>query len=893
MAGKAISKGFKNLAKNYISGPGGEMSNKAMSSASAALEDYTIANFLGKRSYYHNQAHELENAMIQGREYGGVIPFISGKARLAGSIVWAPPLESEYRENTENKAGGEYATHARHNYGWIEYYANLALIICEGEVEELTAIWAGKDKLDSENIKYRFYPGTEDQMPDPLIESYLGSGNTPAYRGLCYIVFENLALSQFNYTIPNFMFEVINKTSGDSIKTKKPENLVTSVVITPGAGEYIYETRKVSKQLDGGEHYEQPLNYSTGSEKAVSRISLEQLRQTFPHLEWVSPTICWYGGSLDISTCEITPAVEFSQDNASYSSEWKVAGIHRQEAREISKDQLDRPNHGGTPSDESIIRYLDLLRENKLKIMFCPMLMLDLETKPWRGNLTGKPEDIKRFFRGPRGYNEFILHYADLVKGRVDAFLIGSELKNLTGLQANDKSFPAASELVRLAGMVKQILGNKVFLSYAADWSEYHHCPGGWHHLDELWASENIDFIGINAYFPLTMTGDSNISEQQIKRGWSSGEAFDYYFTDDEAITLEEQYGFKNLRYWWENKHINPDGGTTNWHPKSKKIWFCEYGFPSLDKATNQPNKFYDPGSCEGDLPIHSSGEFDPEIQRKAIKVAEEVWQNNDMVENKFLWSYDVRPYPLWPDSEFWTDGSLWRYSHAVNGKFGPYNADFADILPALASKAGIEAGELKYNFTEGHLPPAIMSRQLSIFDYLSLLSTCYGYELRNKNGKLELASPSGIRKENLTPGETIETRAGRNLYKIPTGQIISGLKINYYSAEKEYQLSNLTLQSDENNGSSVAKFSLDLVLSTRQAEDIGRAVIEKSCHESYVISLAAAIEHYRLSPGDIIELERENLEHPHITDKFSNLTIKIKSTELKNYCVYIDGVIL
>ncbi|MCC8483962.1 MAG: glycoside hydrolase TIM-barrel-like domain-containing protein [Rickettsia endosymbiont of Labidopullus appendiculatus] len=30
-----------------------------------------------------------------------------------------------------------------------------------------------------------------------------------------------------------------------------------------------------------------------------------------------------------------------------------------------------------------------------------------------------------------------------------------------------------------------------------------------------------------------------------------------------------------------------------------KPIWFTEFGFPSVDGCSNQPNVFYDPSSCE------------------------------------------------------------------------------------------------------------------------------------------------------------------------------------------------------------------------------------------------------------------------------------------------------
>ena len=35
-------------------------------------------------------------------------------------------------------------------------------------------------------------------------------------------------------------------------------------------------------------------------------------------------------------------------------------------------------------------------------------------------------------------------------------------------------------------------------LSYAADWSEYHHTKDGWYNLDKLWAAEAVDVVGID-----------------------------------------------------------------------------------------------------------------------------------------------------------------------------------------------------------------------------------------------------------------------------------------------------------------------------------------------------------------------------------------------------------
>ncbi len=79
----------------------------------------------------------------------------------------------------------------------------------------------------------------------------------------------------------------------------------------------------------------------------------------------------------------------------------------------------------------------------------------------------------------------------------------------------------------------------------------------------------------------------------------------------------------KQLRWWWNNPHQaiyddgdgtgwSPHGPATEWKPQSKSICFLEYGFPACDKATNQPNVFFDPKSSGRRHPIGRSGSRRP-----------------------------------------------------------------------------------------------------------------------------------------------------------------------------------------------------------------------------------------------------------------------------------------
>lgn len=148
------------------------------------------------------------------------------------------------------------------------------------------------------------------------------------------------------------------------------------------------------------------------------------------------------------------------------------------QAHLITKDTNGRPLYGGTTHDESVIRYIDYLRNEGYKIMFYPMLLIDLLDKPWRGHIfSSSAEEVYNFFHGNHGYNKFVLHYASILKRKIDAFVIVSELKKFTQTvndkytTSDPKRYPVVLELINLAKMVKEILGNNSIITYAADWS--------------------------------------------------------------------------------------------------------------------------------------------------------------------------------------------------------------------------------------------------------------------------------------------------------------------------------------------------------------------------------------------------------------------------------------
>ena len=337
------------------------------------------------------------------------------------------------------------------HYTEYKYLLSFAICICEGEIKEITRVWNGNEVIDISQYKFRLYKGSANQMPDPYIQNKMNM-QAPAFRDLAYIFFEDLPLADFDDMIPNLSFEVTRKANIPSFYTV--EDMVKSIVMIPGCGEYVYDTIIQKKQIitkNGSIKAEKTLNSHNFHNIPNSIHSLNQLNSICENVEWVAPVVCWFGDSVELSKCLIKPAVEFKDSFVRFNEEWRVGRYNRQNAYEITKDNKGNPNYGGSVNDMSIIRYLQELKTRGLKIMFYPMFFLDTNLKPWRGRLTGSSQEVASFFNKIEGYNEFILHYANLVKDYVDAFIIGSELIGLTKIKDTDNNFPAVNELIMLA----------------------------------------------------------------------------------------------------------------------------------------------------------------------------------------------------------------------------------------------------------------------------------------------------------------------------------------------------------------------------------------------------------------------------------------------------------
>ncbi len=831
-------------------------------------------NLFGQK---HTRSSITEIA-VQTSAYGKMIPIVYGTVRIAGNLIWSRPIEERITTTTTSqrggKGGGGRVTQSTTNYS---YSVSLAIAICEGPVDQVLRIWADALVLDLSHYTVRVYKGDEAQTADSLMVGFDGADATPAYRGLAYAVFEDFPLAAFGNRIPNFTFEVKKRARYEDWNGQSTEEMVSSMTLIPGAGEFVYDTQpnyKIPGEPAGSGWAQNgsqiAINVHAYAGQADVLSALDNVRDTCPNAHWISVVVSWFGDDLDAGVCTIFPGVEYQLGATTSPELWAVGTFTRATARQITLVE-GAPRYGGTPSDNAVLRLLAELRARGYQIMFYPMLFMDVDGKPWRGHMSGSSGDVAAFFTKAHGFNAFITHYAHLVAGQVDAFVIGSELKGLTGVSSAPGVYPAVDALVALAGVVKGVVGSGVKVTYAADWSEYHHADGGWYNLDPLWACADIDMIGIDAYFPLT-TGaqDSRYDVQKVIDAWENGEGWEYYYTDPDRTNtapLSPPYAWKNIAWFWNNYHVNPDSSITAWVPNAKKIWFTEFGFPSIDGATNQPNIFYDPASTDSGFPYFSRGRVDMRAQRCGITAALAKWQGSSMVERMFLWTWDARPYPYFPDlTAVWADGPHWETGHWVQGKLGV--SILAAIIADLCGRGGLQSLDIDVSAIAAPVFGMAITEQQPIRTVIERLSLAYFFDAVESGGLLKFV-PRGsdaalmITEEDVIPeGRSDEAQTLLSVARVQETELPLRINVVYLNPLMSYQPATQSAERQVTASRQVDTLTLPIVLDDQTAKNIAERMLYSSWVGRMGYQFRVGTKYAALDPADVIAVAANGFTH-------------------------------
>ena len=183
-------------------------------------------------------------------------------------------------------------------------------------------------------------------------------------------------------------------------------------------------------------------------------------------------------------------------------------------------------------------QYIELLHKSGIKVMMKPQIWI------WRGEFTGdlKMNSEEEWKALEASYRTFILTYAYLAEEqKADLFCIGTELEEFV---INRPKF--WDDLIQ---EIRTIYSGK--LTYAANWDEYKRVP--------FWS--DLDFIGVDAYFPISENKTPTIED--VKAGWKPWkEELKIVSSNFEKSILFTEYGYRSMDFAgkqpWNSDHQLP-----------------------------------------------------------------------------------------------------------------------------------------------------------------------------------------------------------------------------------------------------------------------------------------------------------------------------------------------
>ncbi len=685
------------------------------------------------------QGSRLTNSQITASTEGSPINQITGSVRTGGQLIWTTTFKETVLTDTQTSGGkgGPRQTVENTDY---RYSVSFAVGLCVGNGDvKLGRVWADGKPLDLSKQNYRFYDGDETQLPDPKIESVEGVNTVPAWRGLAYIVFEDMDLEEYGRRIPQITVEVARSVAGDSPNSIR--NNARGFTLGDGIGEFKYGT--VAYASDDGEGASRQRNVNGGTGDVDSLRALDQLRGAVGGAESVSVEVSWFATTDDANTCEIRPKVENDVDittgnvtpssnyfgasdpsgdhyGAFYPAVWRVSETFRRAYPQPPGtdygttvfnttfppwslfDPQTTPvvehHDRGTPSDTTVREIVQEAKARGLRVVFRPSVLVDISGAPTGRSITGNvtnmmgttvlgdtTRDSQGFVRysGPTewSYRRMILHYARLLGDLLtegDAFLVGSDMGGLSDGAGN--GWGAA--LVQLMSDVAPTLDPGVLVSYAADWREYDAAE-----LSAVWSA--ADFIGIDWFLPLTDWRVASLEEKTLDAfvtGMTSGEQWDFTYASEANRELgvgdpitDPADRQKDIGYWRDANH------------PGVPMWLTKCGCRAVHRGANEPDAKY------GTDPYFSNGERDDSVQRLYIEAVLKHFADNPSIvdpTNIFLDSWDVRPYSEFPSLvSVWSDAQFWQTGRWLTGRIGAVS--LGDHVLELCGEIGIPASRV------------------------------------------------------------------------------------------------------------------------------------------------------------------------------------------------------
>lgn len=325
-------------------------------------------------------------------------------------------------------------------------------------------------------------------------------------------------------------------------------------------GDLMWQTPKPLKQdLEMVEEAKEPISkYHAGMNVLVyGHPNLFEVREKFKHLK-----------ELGINSIAIT--FPLFQDG------WQANHIYENEKE--------------TPTIEEIEAMIIIAKQLNLRVMLRPIIDEEsiVRTGHWRGSI--EPSDVSKWFDS---YQNILLNYAK------SGQRLGLDVLNI-GTEFNSMENQYSKKWLKTIQEIRKVYDGE--LTYSFNWNAMHH-------IRTNKFVKKLDYVGIDAYFPLDAPDGASISE--LSNAWQEWKQRHQDIIEDYNILITEVgvvpvLGAHRTPYQWEFENAIEDyQGQANyyqatfnaWHKKAEGIyWWCitlddnreELDYSPLDTITEK-----------------------------------------------------------------------------------------------------------------------------------------------------------------------------------------------------------------------------------------------------------------------------------------------------------------
>jgi hypothetical protein len=198
------------------------------------------------------------------------------------------------------------------------------------------------------------------------------------------------------------------------------------------------------------------------------------------------------------------------------------------------------PDPARTPSDAALLHAITTAHALGFRVTLKPQV--GIRSGGWIG--AAHPADLTAFWKG---YSAMLLHYADLAqRAGASMLVVGTEMATMS------------SDEKRWRGLISDVRARfRGALTYAANYDEYQRVP--------FW--DALDYIGIDAYFPLSAGTGAAPAKQKLAAAWAARG----YLRAMDALSRKT----------------------------GRRVLFTELGYRAIGTAAAHPNDWQVPGTTD------------------------------------------------------------------------------------------------------------------------------------------------------------------------------------------------------------------------------------------------------------------------------------------------------